>query len=256
MSSAPTAPTPAPTKAPTPVATNTAILNDLKWIATHAILLLILGGLTLGGVYTVESLAAKKDAALADKYQQVLTAQTQQTQTLQQQLAIFEAQETQRDAAYQKTIAQLTQSIAQRDANEQKQQQTDQSLDAQDAANRLSQQTSATPGEVAVSGNNIIMDLPLARNVVSDLDRLNSVTGDLADTQSQLKAQQALTADAQQDDAQQKTLVAAQQKQLADAQTACNAEVKAAKAQGRKSGIKGFFIGVGTALLVVLGHSI
>lgn len=255
MSSAPVTPvTPAKPVTPTPVATNSAIVADLKWIAAHAILLAVAGGFIVGGVYTVESLVASRDASRASQESAILSQVTQQTKSLQQQLATDEAQEVARDAQYQKTIASLAASIAQRDAASQQQQNQDKTLNAQQAATEINHDV--PNGAAAAVDNDVSLPLDTARGVVSNLDLLPVTQADLADTKTQLANQTKITADAQAQVAEQEKLVSAQQDELAQAGKTCDARVAAANAKARKAGIKGIFEGAAAVLLAVLGHSL
>ena len=201
------------------------VKKDLTWVASHIVLLLVVAGLIAGAVYFVDNIIEKHDAANDQKFEQILTIQTAQTKSLQQQLAVDQNLNAQRDAAYQKTIAQLSQSIVQRNANAQKQQAVDVTLDAVTAAQRITQQTQAQPGEVSVVGNTVGLDLPVARTVVSGLDSLVVSQANLTDTQKELTAQTALTADAKKEATDAGAVIAAQKAQLGDADKACDSKL-------------------------------
>ena len=227
--------TPAPTTDTTIVAT---IKKDWSWLVSHLIAIAFVALLVVGAVYGVDSIVAKHDAATSNKYTAILAQQTAQTQTLVQQLAADQAASAARDAQYVATISQLSKSMQVRDANAKKQQQTDATLNAADAANRLAQQTSAKPGEITVAGDNITLDLPLTRGIVAGLDDLVRAKADLQDTQGQLTAQTGLTADANTQLADADKVITSQIAQLADAHLACNAQIKSLKAHYRKKLIK------------------
>ena len=251
---APATTTPVPPTDTTIIAT---IKKDWSWLASHLIILAFVALLVGGAVYEVDSIIARHDAAASGKYGALLAQQTAQTQTLVQQLAADQAASAARDAQYQATIVQLSKSIQVRDASAKKQQQTDATLNAADAANRLAQQTAAKPGEITVANDSITLDLPLTRGIISRLDSLATLQADFADTQSQLTAQTGLTADANTTVADQNKIIVSQIAELADSHLACTAQVKALKAHYRKKLIKvgvisyvaGFVSGVVTILI-------
>lgn len=244
----------AETNATTPI--TTIIKRDYAWFTQHILLLAFIALLVGGAVYGVDSIIARHDAATSDKFAVLLQQQTAQTKVLQQQMAADQAANDLRDAAYQKTIASLSQSIVQRDANAKKQTAVDATLDANAAAARLVQQTNAATGEITVAGSLVTMDLPITRNVVADLDNLSRITGDLADTQGQLTAQSSLTADATQNLADAQKVIAAQNLQLADQTKSCTAQITTLKAAARKSKLRwfgaGYVAGFVSGLLVAV----
>jgi len=135
-----------------------SLSEDLKWIKGHLILLALVGTLVFGGVYGVESLIARHDdvaatraAILADeqaKANQVFQAQVQQQiSTLVQQNVLLEAQN-------QTLIA----ALSKRQVIEQQIPIKNQNISAVEAAKQLGGTS---------DGNNIVLDLPVARNVVS-----------------------------------------------------------------------------------------
>lgn len=213
--------------------------------------LIIFGLFAAAAVYEIDSLVARLDAANASKYASALAIQATQTKTLQDQLAADSAASALRDAGYQKTIAQLSQSISARNAQNIQQQKVDSTLDATTAAQRLTLQTKAGINEVSTNGNNVVVDLPIARNLVEDLDAYTSTLGDLADTQKQLASQTNLTADAKKEAADAESVVASQGIQLVDSTKSCNAQVASVKAAARKSKFK--YFGVGYVLGFISG---
>lgn len=226
----------------TPVAPKPAA-SPILTFRHHLILLVLAAVLVTGSVYGVEGVIARHDLENSTKWNSILQTQTAQTVALQKQIASDEEVAAIRDAAYQKTISQLAQTISVRNAQTQQQVKNDASLNAQQAAIRLATQTNAQAGEIGVAGDTISLDLPITRNIISNLDLLETAQADLSDTEKQLAAQQGLTADAAADDNKQKSLVAALQTEVLDSDKACLAQVKTLKAQNRKSKIKIFFVG-------------
>lgn len=230
--------------------------QDISWAKAHLLSLALIGALAYGGIYTVESLNARHDAANASKYAAILATQTQTVEEMKTRLSESE----QRSAVIEQTLlaqnASLAKTLEQQNQQTQKQVQNDQSLDAQGAATRLSTQTGASTGEVTVSGANVVLDLPVTRRVVADLDTLVGTQADLKTTQAQLANESQIAGTAQADAQAQKALVVAQQNQLADAQKACSAQIASIKADARRGKLKAFLFGALTILAGVAGHAI
>jgi hypothetical protein len=238
------------------VPTTTTTTPPWAWVIHHLAALLITGALVIASVYGVETLIAKHAAAQAAQDNAALAAVVQ---TVKQSQTEATARDQALEATVQTLIAQnaaLTKTIEQQSQQTQKQVQNDQSLDAQDAASRLSAQTNAATGEVAVSGSNVVLDLPITRRVVADLDTLVGAQADLKSTQTQLANETQVANTAQADATAQKTLVTAQQNQLAAAGKACDAQIASVKASARKGKLKAFGGGVATVLLFLLGHAL
>ena len=232
--------------------TNSTVTGDLAYLKHHAILLAVVGMLILGGVYGVENLVARHDANNDAKWQSILAAQTAQTQVLQKQLSTDEQNWAQIQASLLAQNANLAADLAKISQKTQEDVKHDATLSAQEAATRLSQQTGATSGEVVVQGNAVVLDLPITRRIVGDLDLLAGTQATLSDTQKQLTNETVLFTNSQADLSETKKLVDSQQTQLTDADKACKAEVAAIKAKHRKTIVKvalaclsiGFGIGV------------
>jgi hypothetical protein len=197
----------------------------------------------VGGVYGVENLIAKHDAATLAKDNAALATVVAQNQTL-----ISEAQT--KDVLLQQAITALSAANAQLSAKQNArnvqlatQVKTDAILSAQQAADRLTQQTKAAPGEITASGDTIVADLPMSRTIVTDLDELPVVTANLADETTKLTNETTLATTAQADVTAQKAEISGLNTQLADSAVACAAEVKVEKAKARKGKLKWFGIG-------------
>lgn len=222
----------------------TTIITDWKWLRTHLVLVFVAAALVGGGIYGVEALIAKHEAEKDSQWQQILAAQTAQTQLLQNKLNQDESNWSVQNAQNQQLIGTLAQTIAKRDAATKQQQQLDATLSTAQAADRLSQQTGAKTGEVVATGDLVQLNLPVSRQVVQLLDTIPALQGDLADTKSQLGAETAVATNLQANVTEQKTLIAAQQTQFTDSQNACKAQVADLKAQARKSKLKWFVAGL------------
>jgi hypothetical protein len=205
------------------------IKNDYSWLTHHLLMLALVGVLVIGSVYGIESLIAKHDAAKDAQWKSVVAADQQRLATdeanWQQQFQVLSAQNTQ-----------LLGAISQRGAALAVQQKKDATLSANEAAQRLSEQTKAAPGEVTAQGNNLLVDLPISRQIVIGLDQLPVLQANLTDTKTQLTNETTIAQNAQSD-------VVAQKKVNADQVEACKAQVADVKAQARKSKLKWFGIG-------------
>lgn len=234
--------------------------DGFSWLIHHAVLLLLVVGLGVGLFYFVENVIQKHDLAQEEKYNSLLANQSQQTASLQKQLTTDESNW----AAIQKQLLQqnsaLEQKILTQNQVTQKQVQNDQTLDAQQSADRLAQQTNAKQGEVVAQGNNLLLDLPITRVVTSDIDMLDGARVALSGTQTELKNETTINTNLQTQTQQQTTVIAGLQAQNVEQMKACAAEVGALKAQNRKSKIKIFFkgvgIGAGIVLTAILGHKL
>jgi hypothetical protein len=234
----------------TPATKTNTLAQDYAWVTHHLIALAIAASFILGGVYLTESLIAKHDQQNSDKWNSLLVQQESQTKVIQQQLAADENAAAARDAQYQKTIAQLAQTIVQRNATNAQQQKQDATLDTQQAAVRLANQTHAQTGEVVATDSGVSIDLPITRSIVGSLDLLPVVQSNLADTQNQLANETKLAADAQTDAAGQKNLASMYQEQLTTQTAACNATIKTLKAKQRKNIFKAVGIGIGVGIAI------
>jgi hypothetical protein len=222
-----------------------AIENDVVWIRTHVIAILLsvalIAGSIIGGVSLFEDLIERHDERIAAAQQKKEGVDTTAQQTLMAQLQQDRAAEATRDAAQTALIQTLVAQMAQQRAATAKQVATDSTLDAQSAASRLAAQTKASPGDITVSGNNVIMPLPITRTVVADLDLLPQAQSDVTNLQAQLAAQQTLTNDAKSEAADENKVIAADKDELiatikAD-NAACKVQVDKQAAKDRKRGL-------------------
>jgi hypothetical protein len=216
---------------------------DFTWLKQHLILVAFAALLVFGGVYFVDGLLSKHAAENDAKWQSILKTQQAQTQAISNQLNQDEANWAQVQAKLLAANQQLASAIATRDSAAQKQTQTDATLSASEAAQRLAQQTGAKPGEIAAQGDNISVDLNISRGIVTSLDLLPAAQADLVDTKKQLANETDIATNSQADVAAQKNLVSALRTENTDQQKACVAQVSAVKAAARKSKLKWFGIG-------------
>lgn len=257
MSSTPVTPKPTtPETQPIP----SVLAKDWAWLVSHlvtvVITIVVVGGLVLASVYGVENIIAKHDAATATRDNAALAAVVEQNKELQTEAQNKDALLQQAITALSAANAQLSAQQKARDTQLTTQVQANATLSASAAADRLTQQTKAAPGEITASNNTVTLDLPMSRVLVNDLDTLPVVQADLADETTQLANETSIANAALADVTAEKAEIAGLNKQIADQTVACAAEVKAEKAKTRKAGIKGFFNGVGVMIAVILGHAI
>lgn len=251
-SASPVVTAPKPASAPPP----STLAKDWTWFTSHLIAIVVVLGLVVGSVYFVESLEAKHDAKQAAIYTSLAAAQAAQNQTLETQLKTDEANWATVQSQLLAQNSQLAQAVAQKNQQLAVQVKADATLDAQSAATKLAQQTGAASGEVVAQNNNVDLDLPTARRVVSDLDTLPVVQSNLASTQTQLTNETTIANNNAQDAADQKKLVAGKDQVITDNQKACKQQLDEANAKVKKAGIKGFFEGAAAVALALLGHAL
>lgn len=210
------------------------ITNFLKAHERLIICLAMIAGLWVGYGKYVSILALRANA----RYQldeAALTTQVQKNQSLQQQLASDEQNWQAQAATLQRNIADLTSVMARRNTQLAVTEKQNATLTASAAAEQISEQTKAAPGEVTASGNTVVADLPISRTLVNDLDQLQVTTANLTDTQGQLKDEQKVNANLVTDIDGQKTLNAGLKGQIAGAAKTCDDQVASLKSDARKS---------------------
>ncbi len=232
---------------PTPLI-GTKLLADWKWLTTHLILVGVLGAFVFGGVYYVNNLIEKRDEQRNTLAQAALVAAQQQAAALAAQLkadqvsqAEIAAANAARDAQATATIKALIDTMNRRDAQLEATLKQNATLTAQQAADKLAAQTEAVPGEVKAAGDTVIVDLPVARNIVSTYDSLAAVQADLTDEKKKYDAQVVMTQDAQSNtNAANKSLadanktIDAKNVELGKAGDACKAQISVINAKHRK----------------------
>lgn len=160
--------------------------TDIGWLKHHLILLVIVCGLAWGGVYEIESLIAKHDAANAARSQVELATITQSIKDSQAQNAQQFALMQQQVQAVQDANAKLTAAIIAQDKQTKQQQAKDATLTAAGSAERISE-LEPNKGTATANGDTIVMDLPLTHAVIQDLDALPGLEADNASLTAELK---------------------------------------------------------------------
>ena len=131
---------------------------------------------------------------------------------------------------------------------------TDSTLDAQSAVARLTTQTKANPGDITTSNDLIVLPLPVARTVVSDLDIMVQAQNDVSNLQSQLDAQTTITNDTKNQLSTTNQIIVADKLELiatvkAD-NDACNVRVDKQAAKDRKRGFWATLVGIATGVVL------
>jgi hypothetical protein len=230
------------------------IRTDLTYVKTHLALLGIVVILAAGSVYGIESLVAKHDTERETKDSQVLALITAQTTDLKSRMAQDEQAATIRDAQYAAIIGQLSSTIQKQTTQLQQQVKVNATLTALQTAQAISQKTQAQPGEVTAQGDNVTLDLPIARTVNSSLDMLATTTAQLDETKKQLDAQTGLTNDAILDTVNAKKVIVNQANEITQGDKVCIDKIAVVKAQARKSKLK--WLGIGYVLGLATAHFI
>lgn len=229
--------------------TPAVLKNDLSWLKTHAVLVIIIVVLSLGIVYGIESIIAKHDLENDAKWKSILQSQTAQTQVISDKLATDEKNWMQQNVQQEAVIEKLAILMSQRDKETLIQVQKDATLSAAEAAQKITQQTKAQPGEVSAQDNTVILDLPVSRIVVASLDQLPTTQADLINTRTQLDSKTAIANNLQDNLTEKQSLIDSMKKQAEAADKSCKADIAVVKSQARKSKFKWFFIGVITGLI-------
>jgi len=239
------------------------VSRDISWIRAHILIALLavvlIAGTIIGGVALFEHLVEAHDARVAAEDLAKNQVDTATQAALMNQLTQMQAADAAREAANTALIKSLVGQMAVSRAATTKQVATDNTLDAAAAAQRLITQTKAAPGEVTVVNNSLLLDLPLARVVVADLDLLAQAQSDVTNLTGQRDAQIILTNDAKAEADKANQVIAADKVELIAAvkadQAACvvstNIAVDAQKKKDNKHAvwsaiggfIGGFFLG-------------
>ena len=153
-----------------------SLSQDFNWVKTHLLLLAIVGGLIFAGVYGVEALVAKHDEKNSQALAQLADNFNKQNQILQQQNAAQIKALTDQNIALQSEIATLATSLAKRQTTETQLPVKNANLSAIDAAKAL--------GGTA-DGDNVVLDLPISRQIVTQVQLVPLLQADKADLEKQ-----------------------------------------------------------------------
>ena len=223
----------------------TKIENDIAWLKLHVITailatILIAGGI-ISGIYLFEGLVEKHDARVAAAQQQAEGINTATQAALLAQLQKMQADSELRDTQAQATIQTLVQQLTANRAQAAQQAKNDATLDARSAADRLINQTKASPTDVTVSNDIVSLSLPLTRKVVTDEDVLAEDQLEIPNLQGQVTAQSTLATDAKDQLFVAQKTIAADKDELVSTikadDAACKVQVDQQAAKGRKRNI-------------------
>jgi hypothetical protein len=171
------------------------------------------------------------------------------------------AQVTQQYAAIVQTLqaqnASLASSLAQRQASLVVAQKTDTTLALPDLANRLKTIGNAPDGSVSASGGQILLTQPGAVAVTQTLETIPTLQADLKDTTATLQTSEAARTQANTVIADQGTQITGLNLAITDQEKACTLQIKAVKAEARKSKLAWFKRGFITGFIsgIFVGHA-
>lgn len=213
-----------------------SLTDDWKWITTHLLLLGLVAGLAWAGIYTVENLIAKHDAANAQRMDQVAAQTATQNALVQKQTSDAIQQLVSQNQVLASQVQSLMQVINNRDTALLQLQTQVKSMQAPALAAEWPKYIKQ--GSVTALDNGIQLDLLAARDTLTQLEALPVAE---ADKQSLLQANQKQseelgnTQQALSDS--QGALKSEQNAHVAD-NKACVADKALIKAQARKSKTK------------------
>ena len=164
--------------------------KTVSFLTHHLILTgILLAGIALG-IWGIQGMMEKHDQAERLRAHEDLATVVEQVKNLEQTQAAHDQAAAEREARTDALVNTLLAQIAARDKALDEQIKKNATLTAAQAAAKISDQYKAQPGEVTASGDNVLVDLPVSRQIVSTYDSLQTCKADLTDTQEQLTAVQ------------------------------------------------------------------
>lgn len=212
-----------------------------SWVLSHLLILALVAGLVWGGIYGVDSMIARHDAANQQKYELVLQQQTAVTKAVEDKLTLDSAQHAQEALAYQQQIAADQVAMKQRDDMLKVLIAKIGTMTAPQVVADL--QPKLRQGTATVLADGVKLDLPAARDVDAQITEGVNAKADLATTQTALTKETSIASNATADLATAKQAITAEQTKNGDQIKACDATIATVKAEARKSKIKWFLIG-------------
>jgi hypothetical protein len=161
------------------------IAEDWKWLTQHLLLLGLVAGLAWGGVYAVEGIISKHDQANAQRMDQVAQQSAAQNALIQKQTSDAIAQLASQNQVLSAQVQGLMQVINSRDQALLQLQTQVKSMQAPALAAEWPKYIKE--GSITAVDNGVQLDLPAARDTLSQLEALPVA---LADKQSLLEANQ------------------------------------------------------------------
>lgn len=212
-----------------------AVSKDLAWLKTHIILLAVVAGLILGGIYGIESLVAKHDDAAAAKYSQIAADTAKQNQQFQLQVQTEIASLVAANQQLANQNQQLVVSLATRQNQEIQIPKQTASLTAVQVAVEL---------QGTANGDNVSLTLPVAQNVLASVRLVPLLQADKKNLQDAYNNEvQIANNNEKLYTEEQKALVSEQGSHKADNEANAK-QITKIKADARKSKLKWLGIGI------------
>lgn len=217
-----------------------SIEADLNWVRSHVLTIIVLAVLIFGGVYYFNSRAASAAAANDSKWQSILAQQVKQTEALQSQLNSNEEKWSAANSSLLSANQTLAASVLAR---------------ATQLSTNAAKNANLPPSDVAIklrgaaNGDDIILPLPIGRDLATSLDTLAATQADLADTKTQLANEITVAENLQSNLTEEQKLLSALRTQSEIQEKACKASVADLKSQIRKGRLKWWGIGFLSGLI-------
>jgi hypothetical protein len=234
------------------------IENDVAWLRTHFFYALLFVAVVLGSVYgavrLVNGIITDHDEKKDQQLNQILAADKANQAAFMARLTQDEQTNALRDQQQNEIVKSLISQMAAQHAATEAQVKKDATLNAADAAIRLTTQEKAQPGQAVANGDTVVVDLPLTRQIVSDLDKYAQAQSDAVNLGGQLAAQKILTDDAKQNFENAQKVINSDKDTLiaqikTDAQD-CKVQVDKERAKGEKRSLWSAVVGIVTGFLL------
>lgn len=231
----------------TPNPVTSVIANDWNWLKTHLVLLVLVIALGFGGVYGIETIVAKHDAAEATKDALILQQQTTLTKSIEDKLASD-------STAHAAAEAQLTAQInADHDAMARRDAQVSQLI----AKINIMQppqlvadlQPKLHAGTATELSDGIKLDVAAARDVDEQITAGQTAQADVNTLKGEVAAQTTITANTKADLVTANKAIDGEKQKNVDQVSACKTETDKLKSDARKGKMKWFAIGYVAGLL-------
>jgi len=227
------------------------ISSDWKWLTQHIILLALVVALSVGGIYSVESIIARHDALKDNQLQTIATQITQQNAITQQQTQAEIAALTQQNIALQTQVGTLATAITTRDTQLKQTQKTDATLPPTELAAHW-QNLITMPNSVAVTPTGYTVTPAGAVGTVQALDSIPVLTQDKTDLANSNKLFQQEVANDNQMFSKEQTAHQSDNATCTADKNALNGQISTLKADARKNHIRDAFFGAIAATVLFL----
>jgi hypothetical protein len=219
------------------------VSKEISWLKHHLILTGVLILSLYGGVYGVFSLIDKHDKARDTQNAAALQLVVSQVKVLQDNMAAHDAAADARAAQLQTIIQQQNATIAATNKALQGQLEKNATLTAQQAAARLVEQYKADAKQAQASGDNVLVDLPLTRQIVSTFDQNVACQANLVATGKQLDAVTTINKDLTQKVTDRDGVIKGKDEELGKQKTFYEGRITTLTNDARKGKLKWFGIG-------------